>query len=158
MHDYITFACPFLATVNEWGCEGASTFSMHICGCSHAWLAHVQLCRHVFAPPFPTPPPTWHSSLRRSFGSVGNATPVPGIAASLDPGNSDDRNRHLLPLQQAHCLATGSPHAFPKPFLKASHPSHFFSFFCHPPQSKPSQGWRLFSTAVLKQPVFISFA
>lgn len=72
-----------------------------------------------------------------SFGSGGNVTPVPGIAASLDPGNSDDRNRHLLPLQHTHCLATGSPHTFPKPFSKgvffdrcrsrSPSPSHFFS-------------------------------
>ncbi|MEQ2268922.1 hypothetical protein XENORESO_018794 [Xenotaenia resolanae] len=55
-----------------------------------------------------------------SFGSPGNVTPVPGIAASLDPGSSNDRNRLLLPLWRTHCLATGSPHTHPKAFLKPS--------------------------------------
>lgn len=56
-----------------------------------------------------------------SVSSAGNVTPVPGIAASLDPGNSDDRNRRLLPLRRAYCLATGSLHTRPKPLPKASY-------------------------------------
>lgn len=71
----------------------------------------VSVCAWMCPPP-PVPP--------CAVGSAGNVTPVPGIAASLDPGNSDDRNRRLLPLRRTHCLATGSPHTRPKPFLKAS--------------------------------------
>lgn len=98
------------------------------CSCACA-VVHACLC-----PPLH---PTALLSLR-SFGSGGNVTPVPRIAASLDPGNSDDRNRHLLPLQHTHCLATGSPHTFPKPFSKGvlfvrwcyrSSRSRFFLFF-----------------------------
>lgn len=54
------------------------------------------------------------------LSSGGNVTPVPGIATSLDPGNSNDRNRRLLPLRHTRCLATGSPHTRPKRFQKAS--------------------------------------
>lgn len=88
-------------------------------------------CAHMFVPS----PPHGTPLFLCSFGSGGNVTPVPGIAASLDPGNSDDRNRLLLPLQHTHCLATGSPHTFPKPFSKGvffnrcrsrSPPSGFF--------------------------------
>lgn len=114
--EYVTFVCQLLATVSENAskCECFSTFSIHVCGCSDAWHAHVhvQLCTHVRAPHQPHGTPLSFCS----FGSGGNVTLVTGIAAILDPGNSDDRNRHLLPLQHTHCLATGSPHTFPKPF------------------------------------------
>lgn len=123
-------------------CVGVQMHGMLMCMCS---------CARMFVPP---PPHSTPLSLR-SFGSGGNVTPVPGIAASLDPGNSDDRNRRLLPLQHTHCLATGSPHTFPKPFSKGvffdrcrsrSPPPCFFPLFlpstctfCHLPQSKTSE-------------------
>lgn len=72
-----------------------------------ARFSYVQLCVCVCSP--------------CSVSSAGNVTPVPGIAASLDPGNSDDRNRRLLPLRRAYCLATGSLHTRPKPLPKASY-------------------------------------
>lgn len=78
--------------------------------CVYVWIWCECVCVNV-SPPLVPP---------CAVGSAGNVTPVPGIAASLDPGNSDDRNRRLLPLRRTHCLATGSPHTRPKPFLKAS--------------------------------------
>lgn len=109
----------------KWGCEHACTSSVHKCGCPHAWFAyvHVQQCVRAHGPP----PLPFSPCL---VGSAGNVTPVPGIAASLDPGNSDDRNRHLLPLRRTHCLATGSPHTRPKPFSKGV-------FFVHCPHCSP---------------------
>lgn len=108
----------------KWGCEHACTLSVRkrgcpcvcVCMCSIACVcaserASVCVCVCAHGPPPLSP---------CSVGSAGNVTPVPGIAASLDPGNSDDRNRRLLPLRRTHCLATGSPHTRPKPFLKAS--------------------------------------
>lgn len=101
-------------------CVGVQMRGMLMCMCS---------CARMFVPPPPHGTPLSFCS----FGSAGNVTPVPGIAASLDPGNSDDRNRHLLPLQHTHCLATGSPHTFPKPFSKGVFfdplPLSSFSFF-----------------------------
>lgn len=122
-------------------CVGVQMRGMLMCMCS---------CARMFVPSPPHGTPLSFCS----FGSGGNVTPVPGIAASLDPGNSDDRNRHLLPLQHTHCLATGSPHTFPKPFSKGvffdrcrsrSPPSRFFPPFlpstctrCHLPRCETS--------------------
>lgn len=110
---------------HKWGCEHACTLSVRKRGCMHVWFVyvHVQQCVRVSAH---GPPPLSPCLV----GSAGNVTPVPGIAASLDPGNSDDRNRCLLPLRRTHRLATGSPHTLPKPFLKPS--SSFAAVFVSP--------------------------
>lgn len=120
----------FISLKRDWtckrGCEHACTqvcvsVGVHACvtlmrsiecPCVCVCMDLVWVCVRECVPPPPVPP--------CAVGSAGNVTPVPGIAASLDPGNSDDRNRRLLPLRRTHCLATGSPHTRPKPFLKAS--------------------------------------
>lgn len=119
----------FISLKRDWtckrGCEHACTqvcvsVGVHACYTHAQHRVSMRVCMYGFGvsvcawmcPPPPVPP--------CAVGSAGNVTLVPGIAASLDPGNSDDRNRRLLPLRRTHCLATGSPHTRPKPFLKAS--------------------------------------
>lgn len=62
-------------------------------------------------------------------GGISKVILAPGIAASLDPGNWNDRNSRFLPMCCAGRLATGSSHSFPPTLLFSD--IFLFQLACH---------------------------
>lgn len=123
---YIAFVCQFEKRMKVLANGGVSMPPHWVCVSVGVHMCGSLMCMCSSACMFMAP------SSFTLLSSGGNVTPVPGIATSLDPGNSNDRNRRLLPLRHTRCLATGSPHTRPKPFQKASS-----SFIAIPAASLP---------------------